>query len=53
MKRQILEVCSQNIDINFRYSVLVGDLNSDDEDMDSESFSDPEADWVKKNIQLA
>eukprot|EP00091_Calanus_sinicus_P001585 TRINITY_DN11596_c0_g1_i1.p1 TRINITY_DN11596_c0_g1~~TRINITY_DN11596_c0_g1_i1.p1 ORF type:complete len:313 (-),score=77.49 TRINITY_DN11596_c0_g1_i1:83-1021(-) len=34
---------------NFR----VGDLTSDDEDMNTESFSDPEADWVQQNIHLA
>jgi len=35
--------------VNFR----VGNLDSDEEYMDADSFSDPEADWVKETIHLA
>ena len=36
-----------NIYIVYVHNVLVGDLESDDEDLDTVTFSDPEADWTK------
>ena len=37
------------LDIKDHYD-LVGDLESDDDGMDTDTFSDPEADWVEQTL---